>query len=137
LSEEFWLLGLRVAGGFHFLTLALAWFTPVPRDWDGGLSRLSPLHRRFCIAQNAAVGAVLVFCGYVSLFHAPVLLAGDTAGRLLAAGIALWWGGRVIVLPWLRVGEELSGPWFRIGFALLCAQCAIYAFAYGWLALGR
>ena len=80
---------------------------------------------------------MLVFCGYVSLVHAPVLLAGDTGGRLLSAGIAMWWGGRLLVLPWLRVGEELNTPWFRFGFAMLCAQCAIYAAAYGWLALGR
>lgn len=137
MSEELWLLGLRVAGGLHFLTLALAWFTPVPRDWEGGLSRLSPLHRRFSIAQNVAVGAVLVFCGYISLVHAQVLLSGDTGGRLLSAGIGLWWGGRLMVLPWLRVGEELNTTCFRIGFAMLCAQCAIYAVAYGWLALGR
>jgi hypothetical protein len=136
LSEELWLLGLRLAGVLHFTTLAAAWFTPVPRDWEGGLARLSPVHRRFAIAQNAAVGAVLLFFGYVSLVHAPVLLAGDTAGRLLAAG-ALWWGGRLVVLPWLNAWPEVTGPWLRAGFALLHAQCAIFAAAYGWLAIGR
>jgi hypothetical protein len=34
------------------------------------------------------------------------------------------------------VGEELSSPWFRVGFGLLCAQCAIFAAAYDWLAAG-
>lgn len=135
MSEELWLLGLRVAGVMHFVTLALALRTPIPREWDAGLAALSPVHRRFAVAQNGAIGAVLVFLGYVSLAHAPVLLDGSAGGRLLAAGAALWWGGRLAVLPWLRVGGELTSRWLRIGFALLCAQCAIYALAYGWLAL--
>ena len=134
MSDDLWLPGLRAAGVLHFVTFALAWATPIPRDWDSGLAALSPAHRRFAIAQNAAIGAVLLFFGYVSLFHAPVLVAGSEGGRLLAAGAALWWGGRLIVLPWLRVGGELATPLLRFGFALLCAQCAIYAAAYGWLA---
>lgn len=135
MSEELWLLGLRAAGALHFVTFALAWVTPIPREWDAGLAALSPVHRRFAIAQNAAIGAVLWFFGYVALFHAPVLLEGSVAGRLLAGGAALWWGGRLIVLPWLRVGEELATRWMRLGFGLLCAQCAIYAVAFGWLAM--
>ena len=135
MSEELWLLGLRVAGALHFVTLGLACLTPIPRDWDVGLAALSPVHRRFAIAQNAAVGAVLGFFGYVTLFHAPVLVEGSTGGRLLAAGAALWWGGRVLLLPWLRVGGELTTPWLRAGFGLLVAQCSIYALAFGWLAL--
>lgn len=135
MSEELWLLGLRTAGVLHFVTFALAWVTPIPREWDSGLAALTPVHRRFAIAQNAAIGAVLWFFGYVSLFHAPALVAGTEAARLLAAGAALWWGGRLIVLPWLRVGGELATARMRIGFTLLCVQCAIYAVAYGWLAL--
>lgn len=134
-SDDLWLLGLRAAGVLHFVTFALAWFTPIPREWDRGLAALSPVHRRFALAQNAAVGAVLWFIGYVSLFHAPLLVGGSEGGRLLAAGAALWWGGRLGVLPWLRLGAELTAGWMRVGFGLLIAQCAIYAAAYGWLAL--
>ena len=127
MSEDLWILGLRTAGVFHFVTVAL--------DWDVGLAALSPVHRRFAMAQNAAVGAVMVFFGYVSLFHAPALLEGSVASRLLAGAIALWWGGRLILLPWLRVGPELGTPLLRVGFALLTLQCAAYGAAFGWLAL--
>lgn len=123
MADELWLLGLRVAGALHFTTLIAA--------------RLSPVHRRFAIAQNAAVGAVLLSFGYVSPVHAPALLEGGTAGRLLCAGAALWWGGRLVVLPWLNAWPEVTETWRRVGFALLHAQCAIYAVAYGWLAFGR
>lgn len=134
MNDDLWLLGLRVAGVFHFITVGLAIRTPIPRDWDVGLAVLSPVHRRFAIAQNAAVGAVMLFLGYVSLFHAPVLLERSGAARLLAAGAAFWWGGRLALLPWLAVGAELTTAWLRLGFALLRVQCAIYAVAYGWLA---
>lgn len=137
MSEDLWLWALRAAGVFHFVTLGLALATPIPRDWDRGLAALSPLHRRFALAQNAAIGAVIAFFGYVSLVHAPVLLDGTPGGRLLAAAIAVWWGGRLAVLPWLRPGPELTTPWLRVGFTLLCTQCALYATAYGWLALTR
>ena len=137
MSDDLWLLGLRAAGVFHFITVALAIRTPIPRDWETGLAALSPVHRRFAIAQNAAVGAVMLFFGYVSLVHAPALLEGSSASRILAAAIALWWGGRILLLPWLRVGPELTTPRLRVGFALLCAQCAIYAATYGWLAFTR
>jgi hypothetical protein len=135
MNDNLWLLGLRAAGVFHFITIALAWRTPIPRDWDAGLAALSPVHRRFAIAQNAAIGAVLLFFGYVSLFHAPSLLDRSPAARLLCSAAAAWWGGRLVILPWLRVGPELDTPRLRFGFALLCTQCATYAVAYGWLAL--
>ncbi len=135
MTEDLWLLGLRAAGVFHFATVALAIRTPVPRDWDAGLAALSPVHRRFVIAQNAAVGAVMLFLGYVSLFHAPALLGGGEAARILCAAFALWWGGRLALLPWLGVGPELDTPRLRAGFVLLRLQCAVYALAYGWLAL--
>jgi hypothetical protein len=135
MSDDLWLLGLRAAGVFHFLTVVIAVRTPVPRDWDRGLAALSPLHRRFALAQNAAVGSVMLFLGYVSLFHAPALLAGGETARLLCAAFTLWWGGRLALLPWLGVGAELDTPLLRAGFVLLRLQCAIYALAYGWLTL--
>ncbi|MCU0793242.1 MAG: hypothetical protein MUE42_10450 [Opitutaceae bacterium] len=137
MSEELWLTALRVAGALHFATLAASWFAPVPRDWDGGLARLSPLHRRLALAQNAAAGAVSLFFGYASLAHAPAFLTGGEAGRLLAAGAALWWAGRLAALAWLRAWDEAGGRWMRAGLALLHAQCAVFAAGYGWLALGR
>jgi hypothetical protein len=38
-------------------------------------------------------------------------------------------------LPWLRVWPELRGALLRVGFVLLCAECAIYALVFGWLAV--
>ncbi len=130
-----WILGARVAGAFHFVTLIIACVTPIPPDWDRNLAGLPEIHRRFAIAQNFFIGATIAFCGAVSLWFAPELVAGSTMARIVCAGIALWWGGRVVVLQWLQVWPHLTGAWWRAGFVILQLECGIYALAFGWLAI--
>lgn len=108
MAESFWIWGVRAAGVFHFLTLALAHYTPIPAQWDENLARLPEVHRRFAIAQNVFIGGVMIFAGVVSVGFAPDLVSGTTTARILCAGIALWWGARLIVLPWLKVRPELA-----------------------------
>ncbi len=124
-----------MAGVFHVVTLILAVRTPIPADWDAGLERLSEMHRKFAIAQNAAIGAVIAFFGIVCVGFAPQLVEGTILARMWCAAIALWWGGRLVLLPWIGVKSELKTMWLRLGFILLRLQCAIYAIAFGWLAL--
>lgn len=135
MDDAFWINGVRAAGVFHLLTVALAHFTPIPPGWDENLSRLPAVHRRFAIAQNVFIGGVMLFAGVVSLLGARELVAGTALARLVCGGIALWWGGRLAVLPWLRVWPELRTALLRIGFVLLHAECAAFAAVYGWLAL--
>lgn len=132
-----WIWSVRAAGAFHFVTLVSACFTPIPRHWEENLARLPEVHRRFAVAQNFFIGATMAFFGAVSLFFAPALVEGSSAARVVCAGIAFWWGGRLLVLPWLRVWPELEGAGWRVGFLLLHLQCGAYALGYGWLAFGR
>ena len=134
MNDAAWIWGVRAAGLFHLVTVAMAHFTPIPAGWDENLTRLPDVHRRFAIAQNIFIGAVMIFAGVVSLLFAPELVMGETAARIVCAGIALWWGARLVVLPWLRVGPELRTPLLRVGFVLLHAECATFALLYGWLA---
>lgn len=135
MNDSLLILGVRTAGVFHLVTLVAACFTPIPAGWEKNLAGLPAVHRRFAIAQNLAIGATIAFCGVVCLGFAPELVAGSTAGRILCTGIALWWGGRLVILPWLRVWPELRSTLLRVAFVLLCAECAIYAVAFSWLAL--
>jgi hypothetical protein len=134
-GDEWLVLGVRAAGGLHFVTLVLACFTPIPPDWEANLERLPTVHRRFAVAQNAFIGATIAFCGLLCLWLAQELVAGTTPARWISGGIALWWAGRLVVLPWLGVWPHITNAWLRVGFVLLLAQCAIYAAAFGWLAL--
>lgn len=135
MSEETWILAVRLAGGFHFVTLVMAHFTPIPPNWDENLADLPETHRRFAIAQNVFIGGVIAFCGIACLAFAPELVSGTLLARLGCAGIALWWGGRLLVLPWLKVLPHLASPGLKLGFVLLLAECAAYALAFGWLAV--
>jgi hypothetical protein len=135
MDDAFWIWGVRLAGALHFVTVALAHFTPIPAGWEQNLARLPEVHRRFAVAQNVFIGGVMIFAGVVSLFFAPDLVSGTTSGRIVCAGIALWWGARLLVLPWLKVGPELVTPALRFGFVLLHVECAAFAGLYGWLAV--
>ena len=135
MNDAAWIWGVRAAGIFHVVTVAMAHFTPIPAGWEENLTRLPDVHRRFAIAQNIFIGGVMLFAGIVSVLFAPELVSGEMGARIVCAGIALWWGARLGVLPWLRVGPELRTAVLRVGFALLHAECATFALVYGWLAL--
>jgi len=134
-DPQLWVLLLRVAGILHFVTLGLACVTPIPPNWEENLSRLPEVHRRFAVAQNVFIGAVIAACGLISLFFAPLLVEGTTLARVICGWIGLWWAGRLIVLPWLGAHRHLASSWLRAGYVLLLAECAIYAAGYGYLAL--
>jgi len=129
-----WENGVRAAGACHFVTLTLACFTPIPPDWERNLAQLPPIHRRFAVAQNFSIGAMIAVLGLLSLGFAPVLVAGTPLARAVCAATALFWGGRAAVLPWLGVKPVLTTPWLRLGYALLVTECLVFAAAYGWLA---
>ena len=129
------ILGVRLAGGFHFVTLVLACFTPIPPDWDRNLAALPLIHRRFAVAQNVSIGAMIAGLGLFSLCFAPDLVGGTPLARAVCGATALFWGGRAAVLPWLGVRPVLATPWLKFGYALLVTECVSYALAYGWLAL--
>jgi hypothetical protein len=127
--------GVRVAGGLHFVTLVLACFTPVPPDWETNLEKLPPVHRRFSIAQNFSIGAMIGVLGLFSLGFARELVGGAPLARAVCGATALFWGGRLAVLPWLNVRTTLTTSALRIGYALLQLECVTYATAYSYLAL--
>ena len=135
MSDSLLILGVRLAGCFHFVTLLLACFTPIPPDWDKNLDSLPLIHRRFAVAQNISIGAMIAVLGLFSLCFAPVLVGGMPLARAVCGTTALFWGGRFCVLPWLGVRPTLTTPWLKLGYTLLLVECFTYAVAYAWLAL--
>lgn len=78
-----WIPGVQLAGAFRFVTLIAACFTPIPPDWDKNLASLPPIHRRFALAQNFSIGAVIAALGLISLLFAPELVGGSILARVL------------------------------------------------------
>jgi hypothetical protein len=124
---------VQCAGLLHFATLALACFTPIPPDWQANLAKLPLVHRRFAIAQNITIGAVIAALGLFSLFFAQEMVLGLPIARAVCFATALFWGGRMLVLPWLRAHTCLTTPVLKVGYGLLLLECATYAVAYSWL----
>lgn len=135
MNDSLLVLGVRLAGGLHFVTLGLACVTPIPPDWEKNLAALPPIHRRFAIAQNVSIGAMIAMLGLFSLCFAHELVGGAPLARAVCGATAFFWGGRALVLPWLAVKPALSTTWLRWGYQLLIAECVSYALAYGYLAL--
>ena len=135
MSDSLLVLGVQLAGAFHFVTLVMAWFTPIPSNWDKNLALLPPIHRRFAIAQNLSIGATIAVLGLLSLGFAPTLVGGMPLARAVCGITALFWGGRLCVLPWLGVRPALTSPWLKFGYLLLLVECSLYAGLYGWLAV--
>lgn len=135
MTDTLWILAVRLAGGFHFVTLVLACFTPIPPDWETNLEKLPPMHRRFSVAQNVSIGVMIAVLGLFSLWFAPELVGGAPLARAVGGSTALFWGGRLAVLPWLGVRPALTTPALKLGYTLLLIECATYAVGYGWLAL--
>jgi len=125
---------IRCAGWLHFVTLALACLTPIPPDWEANLALLPLVHRRFAVAQNASIGAMIAVLGLFSILFAPEMVRGDRLARAVCLTTSLFWGGRLVLLPWLRAHTCLPTPLLKIGFTLLMAECAAYASGYAWLA---
>lgn len=135
LQDISWETGVRLAGALHFVTLVLACFMPIPPDWEKNLERLPLIHRRFSIAQNISIGVTIAVLGLFSLFFASELVGGTPLARALCGATALFWGGRLAVLPWLGVRPTLTTAFLKIGYMLLLLECTTYAVAYGYLAL--
>ncbi len=135
LSQNYWITCVQLAGVFHFVTLGLACFTPIPLDWEKNLEKLPLIHRRFSMAQNISIGATIAVLGLLSLGFAPELVSGTPLARAVCGSTALFWGGRLAVLPWLGVRPTLTSVALKIGYTLLLLECATYALAYGYLAV--
>lgn len=134
-QHEFLAAGVRLAGAFHFVTLILACFTPIPPDWEKNLAALPSMHRRFSIAQNISIGATIAVLGLFSLCFASELAGGTPLARAVCGATALFWGSRLGVLPWLGVRPSLGTPLLKLGYVLLLLECTAYTLAYGYLAL--
>jgi hypothetical protein len=135
MNDPLWQMGVRCAGCLHFVTLGLACFTPIPPDWAANLKLLPLVHRRFAIAQNVSIGAMIAILGLFSLLFAPEMVRGVPLARAVCLTTALFWGGRLLVLPWLKAHTCLPTLKLKVGFALLMVECATYATAYTWLAI--
>ncbi|MDD3179000.1 MAG: hypothetical protein PHQ04_01470 [Opitutaceae bacterium] len=133
MSDSLWILGVRLAGAFHFVTLLCACLTPIPPDWESNLGKLR--HRRLTFEPYMTAGATMALLGLISLLFAPALITGTPFARIVCCSTAIFWGGRLGPTRWFGVRPVLTTPWLRFGYKLFLAECVVHTLAYGWLAV--
>jgi hypothetical protein len=86
---------LGSVGAAHLLVALMNFFLPAKIGLGADLAKLSPIVRQMVIVHHVyIVGVILAFAG-LCFFFAPDLAGGSTLGRVLAAGMSLFWLARI------------------------------------------
>ena len=88
---------LRIAGLLLIALAAIHPFFPARFGWKEDLSKLTLLNRQIFLVHNFFIALTVALMGCLCLFLAPALLDGSTVARAVLAGLALFWGSRLII----------------------------------------
>lgn len=86
---------LAAAGVTHLALAAMNFFLPARIQLGENLAKVSPLVRQMAIVHHAYIVAVLVGFAGLCFFYPNELASGRGLGRALAAGISIFWLGRI------------------------------------------
>lgn len=92
LSAALWLAGIG-----HFCLLGASFQVPARLGWKEDLAKLQPFNRKLMWTYGAFTVLTIVSFGALTLGLHDELLRGDRAALGLAAFIALYWIGRILV----------------------------------------
>jgi hypothetical protein len=113
-------LALWLAGAAHFCVLGAGAQAPKRLGWREDFAKLSRFNRRIFWAYYGFVGFVVIAFGTLTFLLHDEMLRGDRAAVALAAFIATWWLGRVLVdFFWYNASDWPQGRWMTAGRALL------------------
>jgi len=128
-------LHLKVVG-LLMLALAAAHFTfPRRFNWASELRRLSPLNRQIFIVHDLFIVLMLVMMGLLSLWQTAALLEPTALGRVMLAGLTLFWAVRLFVQFFVYDASLWRGNRFRtVMHGLFAGMWTYYTavFACGW-----
>ena len=93
-------LQLRLAGLLQIALAALHLFFPRRFHWKEDLSRLSLMNRQIFVIHTVFICVVLTMFGALSAFAPGALLQPTPLSRLVLAGLASFWGLRLL-FQWL------------------------------------
>lgn len=88
---------LGAVGAVHLLVAAMNFLLPAKIELAPNLAKVSPLVRQMVIVHHVyIVGVIFAFAG-LCFFFAADLAGGRGLGRVLAAGMSLFWLARIPV----------------------------------------
>ena len=86
---------LAAAGAVHVALAAMNFFLPARIDLASNLAKVSPIVRQMAIVHHVYIVAVLIGFAALCFFFPEDLASGRGLGRALAAGMSLFWLGRI------------------------------------------
>ena len=86
---------LWAAGAVHLGLAAMNFFLPSRIQLGENLAKVSPMVRQMAIVHHAYIVAVLVGFALLCFYYPADLASGRGLGRALAAGISIFWLGRI------------------------------------------
>jgi alginate O-acetyltransferase complex protein AlgI len=135
---EDWLnLALWLAGFGHFCILGASVQVPHRLGWKKDLAQLTPFNRKLFWVYSIYTFITIVAFGSLTLVLHAELLRGDRAALGLAAFIAVFWTGRILIdFFYFEDADWPPGRAFVVGHfaltALFLALAATYWTALAW-----
>ena len=124
---------LFLAGFAQLGILIASSLVPVRLQWKTSLSGLPRLHRQLYWIYGGYVVLAIVANGLICILNADELATGSRLARCVCGYLAIFWGVRVSLQPFLDVREHLTRWWLRAGYhtltLLFASFTAIFAYA--------
>jgi hypothetical protein len=117
---------LMLAGALQIALAALHPFFPKRFAWKEELARMSLLNRQIFLVHTFFICVVLVSIGSLSLFATGALLDGSRLARLVAGGIAVFWGLRLLTQLFVYDSKLWRGHRFNTAVHVLASLLWLY-----------
>ncbi len=116
---------LWAVGAVHLLVAAMNFFLPAKIELAPNLAKVSPLVRQMVIIHHVYIVAVIFAFAGLCFFRTADLAGGHGLGRVLAAGMSLFWLARIpIQLFYYDRETRRRHPVVDAGFLLMLAFMA-------------
>ena len=121
-----------IGGIGQLLTLIASSLVPVRLQWKEILAPLPPLMQQLFWVYGGYVVLSIVSLGLICTFNAPELAAGSGLARCFCAYVAIFWGVRLSLQPFLNAGPFLTTWWLLGGYHLLSVMFACLTLLFIW-----
>ena len=113
---------LRMAGGLLLARAALHASFPRRFHWDEELPRLSLMNRQMFVVHSFFIALAVGLMGALGLFFADALLEKTRLGKLVLAGLTIFWSARLITQLFVYDSRLWRGNRFhtRVHVAFTC-----------------
>jgi hypothetical protein len=126
---------LFVAGWLQLCVLIASSLVPLRLKWKTALDVLPRLHRQLYWIYGGYVVLGIISNGLVAIICADELAGGTRLARFVCGYIAVFWGVRLSLQPFLDVKEHLTTWWLHAGYHTLTVLFLSFTVLFAYAAL--